>query len=123
MTSTWYMDSLQVWIKDFNALMLPESYLNNPWNILKDAASYKDCMPDTSSYETGFDGRTFFPYDLKKISSRGLMNKKKDFSVLRETPFGDSFTTDFAIRLIREETLGKNGQTDFLSISYAYIQA
>lgn len=119
MTSNWYMDSMQVWIKDFNALMLPESYLSNPWNLLKDTASYKDCMPDTSSYEKGFDGRTFFPYDLKKLSTRGLLNKKKDFSVLRETPFGDTFTTDFAIRLIREEKLGKDDQTDFLSVCYA----
>jgi len=119
MTSTWYMDSLQVWIKDFNALMLPEGYLSNPWNLLKDAATYSDCMADTNSFEAGFDGRSYFPYDLKKLSTRGLLNTKKDFSVLGETPFGDTFTTDFAIRLIREEKLGKDDQPDFLSICYS----
>ena len=35
-----------------------------------------------------------------------MLNSKNDFSLLRETPFGNSLTTNFAIRLIEKEKLG-----------------
>jgi predicted AlkP superfamily pyrophosphatase or phosphodiesterase len=119
MSSTWYMDSLAAWVNDFNALRLPDSYLNNPWSLLKPKEEYNDCLPDSNGFETGFNGVAYFPYDLKKISSKGLINVKRDYSILRETPFGNSFTRDFAIRLIKEEKLGKHDMTDFLAISFS----
>jgi predicted AlkP superfamily pyrophosphatase or phosphodiesterase len=39
--------------------------------------------------------------------------------LLRETPFGNSLTTNFAIRLIQKERLGKDDVTDYLSICYS----
>ena len=119
MSSSWYMDSLAAWVNDFNALRLTDSYLNNPWTLLKPVAEYSDCLPDSNSFETGFGGICYFPYDLKKMSSKGGINTKRDYSLLRETPFGNSFTKDFAIRLIREERLGKNDVTDFLAINFS----
>ncbi|MBA4322490.1 MAG: alkaline phosphatase, partial [Odoribacter sp.] len=119
MSSTWYMDSLAAWVNDFNALRLSDSYLNNPWTLLKQKQDYSDCLPDSNKYESGFNGVAWFPYDLKKMSSKGILNTKRDYSILRETPFGNSFTGDFAIRLIREERLGKDDFTDFLSISFS----
>ncbi|MFN8239838.1 MAG: alkaline phosphatase family protein [Bacteroidales bacterium] len=118
MTSSWYRDSLPVWVNDFNALMLSESYLNNPWNRMGDKSAYIDCLPDTNKYETGFNNVCWFPYDLKKMSTRGIINSKRDYSILAETPFGNSFTKDFAMRLLKEEKLGLDEFTDFLSISF-----
>ena len=119
MSSSWYMDSLAAWVNDFNALRLSDSYLNNPWSLLKQMEDYSDCLPDSNSFETGFEGVAYFPYDLKKISSKGLINVKRDYLLLRETPFGNSYTKDFAIRLIREERLGKDDNTDFLAINFS----
>jgi predicted AlkP superfamily pyrophosphatase or phosphodiesterase len=119
MSSTWYMDSLAAWVNDFNALRLADSYLNNPWTPLKSVSNYSDCLPDSNSFETGFNGISCFPYDLKKMSTKGLINTKRDYSLLRETPFGNSFTKDFAIRLIQEEGLGKDDMTDFLAINFS----
>jgi predicted AlkP superfamily pyrophosphatase or phosphodiesterase len=119
MSSTWYMDSLSAWVNDFNAMRLSDSYLNNSWSLLKQKEDYADCLPDSNSFETGFNGVAFFPYDLKKMSSKGLINVKRDYSILRETPFGNSFTRDFAIRLIKEERLGKHEMTDFLAICFS----
>ncbi len=119
MSSSWYMDSLAAWVNDFNALRLTDSYLNNPWTLLKPVAEYSDCLPDSNSFEAGFGGICYFPYDLKKMSSKGSGNTKRDYSLLRETPFGNSFTKDFAIRLIREEGLGKDDVTDFLAINFS----
>jgi predicted AlkP superfamily pyrophosphatase or phosphodiesterase len=119
MSSSWYMDSLAAWVNDFNALRLTDSYLNTPWTLLKEKTDYADCLPDTNSYESGFNGINYFPYDLKKMSSKGVINVKRDYSLLRETPFGNSYTKDFAIRLIREERLGKDDVTDFLAINFS----
>ena len=119
MSSTWYNNALPDWVNDFNSLMLSESYLNSAWAPLYGRAVYADCLPDTNKYETGFDGVNWFPYDLKKMSSKGLMNTKRNYSVLAETPFGNSFTKDFALRLLREEKLGEDDTTDFLSISFS----
>lgn len=119
MSSTYYMNSLSPWVVDFNAQSLSESYLNNPWNLLKPVSDYTECLPDSNSYEAGFNGINYFPYDLKKMSSKGLIMPVRDYSLLRETPFGNTFTTDFAIKLIQEEGLGKDDVIDFLSICYS----
>ncbi|HUS85601.1 MAG TPA: alkaline phosphatase family protein [Bacteroidales bacterium] len=121
MTSTHYIDSLPSWVSDFNDMRLPDTYLGNIWEPLLPLTEYTHCLPDTNSYESGISSRSVFPYNLKKISSSsvlGILNKKTDYSILPLVPFGNTFTNDFAIRLIDEEKLGEDDITDFLSISY-----
>lgn len=122
MTSSHYLDSLPVWVNHFNGMMLSDTYLNGEWNTLLPLSRYMRSLPDTNIYESGIQGQTCFPYDLKKISSSsvlGILNKKRDYSLLREFPAGNTFTSDFAIRLIEEEALGEDDITDFLSVSYS----
>ena len=119
MSSTYFIDSLPGWVNDFNALKYSDTYLNNPWNLLRTEKDYSDCIRDSNIYEAGFGGVNYFPYDLKKISTNNKNNSKHDFSLLRETPFGNSLTTSFAIRLIEKEGLGKDDVTDYLSICYS----
>ncbi len=119
MSSTYYNDSLPVWVNDFNALNYAESYLSNPWELLRPREIYSDCLPDTNSFEAGFNSLNYFPYDLRKLRSKVVTGAKNDFSLLRETPFANSLTTSFAIRLIEQENLGHDDVTDFLSICYS----
>ena len=113
MSSTYYINSLPTWVNDFNAMKFSDSYLNSTWSLLRPANYYADCLPDSNSFEAGFNKINYFPYDLKKIRS------KNDFSLLRETPFGNSLTTNFAIRLIQNEQLGKDDAIDYLSICFS----
>ncbi len=120
MSSTYYAQTLPPWLMDFNAMLLPGQYLNQDWKPLLDPATYPGCQPDSSSFERGFNGQTWFPYDLKSMSTKGkLINVTRDYSVLRETPFADEFTTDLALRLIDNEQLGQDDITDFLSVTYS----
>lgn len=119
MSSTYYMQNLPAWVNDFNAMRYPETYLNSPWNLLKPAADYADCLPDSNKFETGFNGLNYFPYDLKKMNQAAGRNTTRTFSLLRETPFSDTFTTNFAIKLIEQEDLGKDDTTDFLAVCYS----
>lgn len=113
MSSSYYLQTLPTWVNDFNAMKFSDTYLNSTWNPLRPAKDYADCLPDTNKFELGFSNINYFPYDLKKIRT------KKDFSLLRETPFGNSLTTDFAIRLLKNERMGKDDVTDYLSICYS----
>ena len=121
MTSSYYMSTLPPWLMDFNALMMPESYLSGMWNTMNPVETYTQCMPDSNEFEIGLKGQSYFPYDLNAMSSsgKGILNKKREYSLLSNTPFGNSFTNEFALRLIKEEGLGLDDITDFLSISYS----
>jgi predicted AlkP superfamily pyrophosphatase or phosphodiesterase len=119
MSSTWFIDSLPAWINDFNAMKFSETLLNNPWTRLKPLENYSDCQPDSGKYEAGFNGINYFPYDMRKLNSRGKTGLNRDYSYIRETPFGNTLTTNFAISLIENEKLGKDDVTDLLSICYA----
>ncbi|MCX6333806.1 MAG: alkaline phosphatase family protein [Bacteroidia bacterium] len=118
MSSTYYMDSLSSWVNDYNAMKYAESYLNNPWTLARQKQDYYDCVPDSTIQEAGFNGQIYFPYDLKKLSSKGKGGTSRDYSILRETPFGNTFTTGFAKKLIEVEGLGKDDITDFLAVCY-----
>ena len=119
MSSTYYINTLPDWVNDFNAMKFSDTYLNSTWSLLRPAKEYADCLPDSNSYEMGFNNINYFPYDLKKLRSKGGYSTKNDYSLLRETPFGNSLTTNFAIRLIQNERLGKDDVTDYLSICYS----
>jgi predicted AlkP superfamily pyrophosphatase or phosphodiesterase len=119
MSSTYYIKTLPSWVTDFNIMKFADTYLNNSWNLFRPAKDYADCLPDSNNVEAGFNGRNCFPYDLKKMRSKGVFNSRNDFSLLRETPFGNSLTTNFAMRLIEKEGLGKDDVTDYLSICYS----
>jgi predicted AlkP superfamily pyrophosphatase or phosphodiesterase len=119
MSSTFYIKALPGWVNDFNAMKYPDSYLNNSWSMLRPAKDYVDCLPDSNNFETGFNSGNYFPYDLKKLRSKWTSGARNDYSLLRETPFGNSFTTSFAIKLIEKEDLGKDDVPDFLTICYS----
>jgi hypothetical protein len=119
MTSTYYSNALPGWVMDFNAMNYPESYLNGMWNLFRPLKDYSGCLPDSNKFETGFNTLNYFPYDLKKLRSKVMLSSRNDFALLRETPFGNSLTTSFAIRLIEKEELGKDDITDYLSICYS----
>lgn len=119
MTSTYYMDILPPWVNDFNAMKHSDTYLNGIWNLLRPSSDYYNCLADSNIFESGFNGLNYFPYDLKKLSQKASRNSPKEYSLLRETPFGNTFTTDFALRMVEAEGLGQDEVTDFLAICYS----
>lgn len=115
MTSTYYMDALPQWVKDFNTPSNIASYLK-PWNTLYDISLYEESGSDLSDYEQGFNGKSTseFPYDLK-----ALMELNEGYDIIKSTPFGNTMITDFALSAIEAESLGVDDYTDFLTVSYS----
>ncbi len=114
-TSTFYMNALPQWVTDFNTSNKAESYFKE-WNTLYDISTYVESGSDENTFERGFKGKdkAVFPYDLA-----ALKMDNSGFDILKETPYGNSLTTDFAIAAIEGEGLGKDQFTDVLALSFS----
>ena len=55
-TSSYYMEELPQWVKDFNDSDKVEAYLK-PWNTLYDIEIYKESGSDKNNFEGGFRGK------------------------------------------------------------------
>ena len=115
-TSSYYLNSLPEWVRDFNNSEKADAYLSTPWNTLYDIETYSESIEDDNSFEATFKGqkKPVFPHNIPK-----LRRKNNNFSILKKIPAGNSFTTDFAKAAIIGENLGQSEHTDFLSISYS----
>lgn len=115
-SSTYYMKDLPVWVQDFNKKELAKKYLSQPWNTLLPIEMYTESLPDDNNYEFIAKGesRPVFPHNLPE-----LMAANGGFGLIRNTPFGNSITKDFAIECIKNENLGKSTATDFLALSFS----
>lgn len=114
-TSSYYMNELPKWVNDFNSSGTVQSY-KREWNTLKDIKEYKESGSDNNLFEGKFEGEstTSFPHNTP-----ALLDKTKDFDIIKATPFGNSLTADFAIEALKQEGLGKDDITDFLAVSFS----
>ncbi len=113
-TSTYYMDSLPAWVSKFNAQRQPVKFLNQKWETILPLNQYTESTKDNSEFEEPYKGETLpvFPYDLWKISANG-------YDLIRETPFGDTYTKNFMEEAIKQEKMGKGDFTDFIAVNLA----
>ena len=114
-SSSFYMNELPQWVKDFNTSETAESYLKD-WNTYYDIKTYTESGVDENTFEGGFKGKdkATFPYDLKALSK-----DNRGFDILKATPYGNSLTADFAMAAIKAENLGVDDITDVLAVSFS----
>ncbi len=114
-SSTYYMNQLPDWVKNFNAKPIAESYLK-PWTTLYDIDTYVESGDDLNAFERGFEGKdtATFPYDLNV-----LKDKNEGFDILKATAYGNALTADFAIAALDGENLGGDAITDVLTVSFS----
>lgn len=114
-TSSFYREDLPKWVSDFNASDAVESYLN-VWNTSFPIDTYVESGDDENNFERGFKGKSTatFPYDLATLSA-----ENGGFDILKETPYGNSITMDFALAALKGEALGQDEDTDVLAISFS----
>jgi predicted AlkP superfamily pyrophosphatase or phosphodiesterase len=111
-TSSYYMNALPQWVNKYNAGHKPDSLLKKDWNMLYPLSGYDQSTGDDKIYEKTLDHektRTF-PHVFTTVPAGNYFR-------LRQSPFGNTFSFDFASQLIENEKLGSNGQTDMLCVS------
>jgi predicted AlkP superfamily pyrophosphatase or phosphodiesterase len=112
-TSTYYRANLPAWVEKFNGQRLVEKYLTQKWTTLYPLETYKQSSPDNSPrYEGKFrnEKAPVFPHDIP-------VNRTSDWNTIRNTPFANTLTLDFAREALKSEKLGKGEETDFLALS------
>ena len=115
-TSTWYMDVLPEWVKEFNAEKQVEKFMNGKWETVLPIEEYIESTPDDNNYEFIWKGREkpIFPYDLKK-----LQEDNRYIDIFNHVPFGNDLLNNFAKQSIVSEQLGQDEVTDFLALSFS----
>ena len=115
-TSSFYMEELPDWVKEFNGNNKADDYLNQTWETLYDIKTYTQSRADDNVYENNLNGqvKSVFPKDLKK-----LREQNDNFSLIKTIPAGNTYTVDFAKAVIKGEQLGKSEFTDFLAVSFS----
>ncbi|MEQ3796400.1 alkaline phosphatase PafA [Flavobacteriaceae bacterium MJ-SS4] len=114
-SSSYYMNDLPQWVKDFNDSDAAEKYFK-VWNTLYDIDTYFESGNDLNTFERIFKGMesATFPYDLE-----ALKNENGNFQIIADSPFGNSLITDFTLKAIDAEQLGVDEITDILTVSYS----
>ena len=115
-SSSYYMNELPNWVKEFNASKKADEYLSKPWETLYDINTYTESIVDDNEFERPFKGqeKPVFPHNIPELRS-----KNNNYSILKAIPAGNSFTSDFAKAAIIGENLGKSEYTDFLAVSFS----
>jgi len=113
-TSSYYMPELPQWVTDFNNSKAIDKLLAKGWNTLLPIEQYTESTADNVEWEGTLKGadKPVFPYDVQKAYSL-------DHGSLRQMPFGNSLTIQFAKAAVEGYKLGQEKTTDFLSINCA----
>ncbi|MFT3678955.1 MAG: alkaline phosphatase family protein [Ferruginibacter sp.] len=112
-TSTHYMNALPNWVSQFNDKKIPDQAMSGKWELLYSPDKYIQSTGDYNKYEGKIKGDTgvTFPHRLSLIKS------EDKYEAFKATPFGSTYTFDFAKAAVENEALGKNTVTDFLAVS------
>lgn len=116
-TSTWYMNDVPQWVKDFNAQGLPKRYLQERWELMLPKESYHTALPDDNPYEEPLAGaaKATLPMDVKAMYEAA----GRSTVLLRFIPASNTYTTDMALAALKGEAMGQDEVTDLLAISYS----
>ncbi|MBX3733510.1 MAG: alkaline phosphatase family protein [Verrucomicrobiae bacterium] len=112
-SSTHYMTNLPAWVEQFNERQLPQSYDGRVWDRLLPEDQY--AFADIGIGEAHLEGETnsVFPHVIRSTTN-GVVQ-------FFPTPFGDEFTTEFALAALDAEGLGQRGRPDLLCLSFSSL--
>lgn len=118
-TSTYYMEELPEWVRQWNATGKADTYFGRIWDRILPAAAYEIQGPDDAPGED--DKAAGLPRTLPKtIVGREGASGAAFYNALQNTPFYNEVVADFAQAAVEHENLGgRPGITDLLCLSFS----
>ncbi|MBN2595920.1 alkaline phosphatase family protein [Labilibaculum sp.] len=110
-TSSYYQDTLYNWVTEFNDKKFADFYLNRVWTPFN--GGNEPSVSDKLLGKVGLNNQFF--YDLNKEK------REHGYKAIKTTPFGNMLVKDFAISAIINENLGKDDDSDFLSVTFSCL--
>jgi predicted AlkP superfamily pyrophosphatase or phosphodiesterase len=115
-SSSFFMDDLPPWVKQFNARKLPDKSFGRTWERLLPEAEYvkRVGIDDRVGEEDNRKSGTTFPH----VTTGGLdAPGAAYYNALKHTPWSNDLELEFARQAIIEEQLGQDDVPDLLIIS------
>ncbi len=113
-TSAYYGPELPAWLVAWNAGKRYNEFREREWQPLKEISSYRYAGLAKNDYaRPNVTLGRIFPHPLVARSDAVF------FTAFRFTPFLDEYTERFTEELMDRERIGRNGATDYLSISFS----
>ncbi|MCA1555877.1 MAG: alkaline phosphatase family protein, partial [Acidobacteria bacterium] len=121
MVSTdYYFNELPAWVARYNAARPADKYFGMEWTrLLKDTGEYeRRAGADAPPWENigGVKDTNTFPH---KVTGGATAPGREFYSVLDYSPFSNDLLVGFAQEAIENENLGKDADTDVLSVSFS----
>lgn len=112
-TSTYYTNELPLWVQKYNDRKVPDSLMKNDWVLLYDKSKYIQSTEDDKAYEKLLesDSSRVFPHKYQSVIG------SNNYDPFRASPFGNTYTLDFAKETINKEKMGMGAETDMLCVS------
>lgn len=112
-SSSYYYDALPEWVQQFNQQRLTDSLIEHPWIPLIKDLDLPVSAQDAKHKRPLMKGMpAIFPHTVQYTSREG-------YKKFRYLPAANTYTVQFAEWLLKNEQLGKKGQTDLLCISFS----
>src|SRR2546423_1389690 len=119
-SSNYYFNSLPAWVEHFNQTHMADSFFAKHWDRLLPESEYSkrvgaDAQPWENLFAGTYDTNTFPHVVTGGLSKPGVMFYKS----LDYTPFSNDLLLAFAKETIVNEDLGRDDDTDILTISFS----
>lgn len=111
-TSQYYYQQYPNWVTAWNEKKYPAEYKDTQWALLHDKSTYVFGDDDDKAWEMDLAG-------FGKTFPHSFGHSKYFSTMLTFSPYGDELTAKFAKELVKQENLGQDNITDYLSVSFS----
>ncbi len=114
-TSSYYYDEYPAWVIEWNRKRPSARWSGTSWKLLRERETYLFGDRDDRPYETDLAGfGRIFPHPFGEAEGNRYYT-----TLLTISPAGDELTLEFAKELLKQEGVGNDSVTDYLSISFS----
>lgn len=111
-TSSYYMQELPAWVKAFNDLKRPDSFVGQTWDRLLKPEDYHNADEAPGEGRLAGEKTVTFPHTV-------IRGERDGYEAILSTPFGNQVLMEFAKAAVEGEKLGTGKNPDLLCISFS----
>ncbi len=114
-SSSFYISTFPDWVRNFNGENMAEMYSYRNWTTLLPETEYTESLEDGYLLEKGYYSKwNTFPHTISKY-----VKKAGNYNPLKTTPYANLIVKDFTLRLLDNEEVGTDDNTDFITAVFS----
>jgi len=114
-SSSFFVNTFPDWVRLFNSENYAEKYSYRNWVPLLPEITYTESLRDDYLLEKGYFGtNNTFPHIISKY-----IKETNDFNPFKTTPSANLMIKDFALEILKNEDIGTDDYTDFITTVFS----